>query len=254
MHVIFRPPIPHAKFDEVNQHFNEWYPPREHRGIVHTMFCGAEGDPGWSVAGIMGASGKFHLGPPVHDVMSHEFCHELGLIHDAFQPHNCPIYNSIMSYTYIVGAGHRLDLAVYSEGALSSLVLNERHLSERLPFPLRKVQFLAMTPYQYRLEPSPDGHSTLIDWNWNGILGEENVVADINYDHGTDIGRQYDVGRADGRRSWSRTARPGTVGFCSSCRATAPCTFASGSVPTSTRTAIAGRPRRWSSLQASPAT
>ncbi len=54
-----------------------------------------------------------------------------------------------------------------------------------------------MTPYQYQLKPSPDGHSTLIDWNWNGILGEENVVADINYDHGTDIGRQYDVGGAD---------------------------------------------------------
>ena len=129
--------------------------------------------------------------------MTHEFGHELGLPHDAFQPHNCPIYNSVMSYTYIEGAGHRLDLAVYSEGALSSLVLNERHLSERLPFPLRKVQFLAMTPYQYRLKPSPDGHSTLIDWNWNGILGEENVVADINYDWGTEIGHEYDVGRAD---------------------------------------------------------
>ena len=45
MHVIYRPPIPHAKFDEVNQHFNEWYPPREHRGIVHTMFCGARATP-----------------------------------------------------------------------------------------------------------------------------------------------------------------------------------------------------------------
>ena len=145
----------------------------------------------------MVCNGKFHLGPPIHDVMSHEFGHELGLGHDGFQPHNCPIYNSIMNYTYIVGAGHRLDLAAYSEGALSSLVLNERHLSERLPFPLRKVEFLAMTPFQYRLAPSRDGRSTLIDWNWNGVLGEENVVADINYDHGTDIGSQHDVGRAD---------------------------------------------------------
>ena len=146
---------------------------------------------------MMGDHGKFHLGPPIHDVMSHEFGHELGLPHDGFQPHSCPIYNSVMSYTYIEGAGHRLDLAVYSEEALSSLVLNERHLSERLPFPLQKVEFLAMTPYQYRLEPSPDGRATLIDWNWNGVLGEENVVADINYDQGTDIGPEYDVGRAD---------------------------------------------------------
>ncbi len=198
LHPIYRPPTPHADFDNVIKQFAERYPPRAHRGVVHSMFCGAPGDRDFSIAMIMGDHGKFLLGPPVHDVMSHEFGHELGLIHEAFQPHNSPIYNSIMSYTYIVGAGHRLDLAVYSEGALCSLVLNERRLSERLPFPLRKVQFLAMTPYQYRLEPSPDGHSTLIDWNWNGILGEENVVADINYDHGTDIGRQYDVGRAGG--------------------------------------------------------
>ena len=42
MHVIYRPPTPHANFDEVNRHFDEWYPPLEHRGIVHMMFCGAE--------------------------------------------------------------------------------------------------------------------------------------------------------------------------------------------------------------------
>ncbi len=87
-------------------------PRAHHIGVVHTMFCGAEGDPGFSVAVLSGVNGKFHLGPPIHDVMSHEFGHELGLGHDGFQPHNCPIYNSIMNYTYIVGAGHRLDLAV----------------------------------------------------------------------------------------------------------------------------------------------
>ena len=197
MHIVYRPPTPHADFDTVVKEFDKRYPPRHHIGAVHTMFCGAEGDPGFSVALLSGVNGKFHLGPPIHDVMSHEFGHELGLGHDGFQPHNCPIYNSIMNYTYIIGAGHRLELAAYSEGALSSLVLNERHLSERLPFPLRKVEFLAMTPFQYRLAPSRDGRSTLIDWNWNGVLGEENVVADINYDHGTDFGSQYDVGRAD---------------------------------------------------------
>ena len=117
---IYRPPTPHAEFRQCRQQqFNKCYPAAApHRGIVHTMFCGAEGDPGWSVAVISGVNGKFHLGPPIHDVMSHEFGHELGLGHDGFQPHNCPIYNSIMNYTYIVGAGHRLDLAAYSEGAL----------------------------------------------------------------------------------------------------------------------------------------
>ncbi len=197
LHPIYRPPTPHADVDNVLKQFDERYPSYAHRGVVHSAFFGVESEPGFANALLMGDRGKFRVDLHVHDVMTHEFGHELGLPHDAFQPHNCPIYNSVMSYTYIEGAGHRLDLAVYSEGALSSLVLNERHLSERLPFPLRKVQFLAMTPYQYQLKPSLDGHSTLIDWNWNGILGEENVVADINYDWGTDIGRQYDVGGAD---------------------------------------------------------
>ena len=154
-----------------------------------------------------------------------------------------------------MGAGHRLDLARYSEGALSSLVLNERHLSERLPFPRRKVEFLAMSPYQYRLEPSRDGRATLIDWNWNGILGEENVVADINYDHGTDFASQYDVGRADAapvlvthgarQRRSPPPLRAATRG---------PCTSASGSVRKSTRTVHAGRERSRSSPRASSAT
>ena len=197
VHPIYRPPTPHADYDNVLNQFDERFPSRAHRGVVHSGFFAVKGEPGFADALLMGDRGKFRVDPNVHDVMTHEFGHELGLPHDAFQPHNCPIYNSVMSYTYIEGAGHRLDRLFYSEGALSSLVLNERHLSERLPFPLRKVQFLAMTPYQYRLKPSADGHSTLIDWNWNGILGEENVVADINYDWGTEIGHEYDVGRAD---------------------------------------------------------
>ena len=99
MHIVYRPPTPHADFDNVVKEFDKRYPPRHHIGAVHTMFCGAEGDPGFSVAVLSGANGKFHLCPPIHDVMSHEFGHELGLGHDGFQPHNCPIYNSIMNYT-----------------------------------------------------------------------------------------------------------------------------------------------------------
>ena len=196
MHVIYRPPIPHVKFAEVKEHFNEWYPPREHLGIVHTMFCGAEGDPDWSRAGIIGANGKFFLGPPVHDVMSHEFGHELGLPHEAFQPHNSPIYMSLMSNAYIVGPGGRLDLTRYSEGRLSSLILNERHLSERVPFRFDQVRFLSWTPYMFPLESAPGG-VTLVDWNRNGVFGEEDTIADINYCEGTSPGALHELGRCD---------------------------------------------------------
>ena len=82
------------------------------------MFCAVKSEPGFANALLMGDRGKFRVDPNVHDVMTHEFGHELGLPHDAFQPHNCPIYNSVMSYTYIEGAGHRLDRLFYSEGAL----------------------------------------------------------------------------------------------------------------------------------------
>ncbi len=92
------------------------YPSYAHRGVVHSAFFGVESEPGFANALLMGDRGKFRVGLPVHDVMTHEFGHELSLPHDAFQPHNCPIYNSVMSYTYIEGAGHRLDLCVYSEG------------------------------------------------------------------------------------------------------------------------------------------
>ena len=43
----------------------------------------------------------------------------------------------------------------------------------------------------------PAGTSTLVDWNWNGIFGEEDVIADINYSHFTEIGPQrFNVGQA----------------------------------------------------------
>ncbi|RYG42389.1 hypothetical protein EON79_19010 [bacterium] len=73
--------------------------------------------------------------------------------------------------------------------------MNERRLSERLPFPLNKVCFLGGEPYRFKIAPAPDGKSTLIDWNWNGILGEESVVADTNYTHGVDFGPQFTIDR-----------------------------------------------------------
>ncbi len=133
-------------------------------------------------------------------------------------------------------------------------MLNERHLSERLPFPLRKVEFLAMTPFQYRLAPSRDGRSTLIDWNWNGVLGEENVVADINYDHGTDFGPQYDVGRADAAPVLVTHGAPKNGRLLLFLPRGGACTSASGSARMSTRTVHAGRPRSSSSPRASSAT
>ena len=54
--------------------------------------------------------------------------------------------------------------------------------------PLRAVRFLANDPYFYRLKDA--GSETLVNWNWNGVFGEEGVTADINFSHFTEIGPQ----------------------------------------------------------------
>ena len=198
IHVIFRDPTPRAQHDEVIKSFNDRYPPRNHRGIAHSLFCGATQDSGFGAAGMMGGNGGFHADRLFQGVLPHEFGHELGLNHDGYQAQNSPIYPSIMRYSdpYQNRRDGRVGMKLYSHGLLGHIFLNERKLSERLPLPLGEIDFLANVPYYYRLRPA--GTSTLIDWNWNGVFGEEDVVADINYSHFTEIGPQrFDGGRAD---------------------------------------------------------
>ena len=171
LHAVYRDPTPRGEFDEVLRRFNDRYPPRAHRGVVHTMFCGGPEDRGFGSAKMMGDNGKFTTNPRVQDVLSHEIGHQLGLNHDGFQPHNSPTYASMMSYCYQNGVNGQPDEKRYSDGSLGRAVLNERRLSERLPFPLEKVAFLNGPPYHFPLRPA--GKATLIDWNWNGVFGEE---------------------------------------------------------------------------------
>src|SRR5207247_419587 len=111
-----------------------------------------------------------------------EFGHQLGLDHTGHQnPAWCPVYPSLMNYAYSYQLNGKPDEIGYSDGRLASVVLNERGLSEILPLPMEKVAFLSGPPYRYRLKPSDDGKSTLVDWNWNGVFGEKSVSADINY-------------------------------------------------------------------------
>ncbi len=196
VHVIYREPTPHSRVDDVRRRIFHDYPQKEHQGVVHTMFCVDPRDQGFGTAMMMSAVGSFTTSDVILDVMTHEFGHELGLNHDGYQPHNCPIYPSLMSYTYQDKLNGRAELKQLSAGALGSILLDERRLSERLPVPIERVRFLANEPYFYQLRPA--GGSTLVDWNWNGVFGEEGVVADINYSHFTDIGRRrFELGASE---------------------------------------------------------
>ena len=140
--------------------------------------------------------GSFTINDVIQDVMSHELGHELGLNHDGYQPHNSPIYPSLMSYTYQNALNGQVESKQYSSEALGSISLDERRLSERLPVPYRALQFLGNSPYFFPLRATTG--ATLVDWNRNGIFGEEGVVADINYSHFTDIGRRrYEIGSCE---------------------------------------------------------
>lgn len=200
VHLIYRTPWPLAKKDEVTAHFDELFPPVEHRGIVHSAFT-MSGGP--LVSQICGDHGKTNEG---WAEFLHEFGHQLNLRHDGFYPSQtpgfpydvgCALYSSLMSYAYSYTVGDSHDRIGYSDGSFTSFPLDERNLSEKLPFPIEKLSFLAGGPYRFKIKAGSDGKSTLVDWNWNGVFDEQPVVADLNYSQGVDLGPLYNIGKTD---------------------------------------------------------
>ncbi len=199
LHVMYREPWPMKDHDRIRAHFNDLFPRPGNRGIAHMMFAERDGPLD---AAIDASVGRFNGG---WAVFVHEIGHQVDLLHDGFygsgsgwsSDTGAAIYPSLMSYTYSYGLNDNGENIGYSDGARASLVLNPRHLSERLPFPYETVRFLGAEPYHFRLQPSPDGKSTLVDWNWNGVFGEEDVAANVNYTHGTDFGPSYAVARTE---------------------------------------------------------
>jgi hypothetical protein len=150
--------------------------PQQHRGIAHWMMVTPGGGGQARQMGDMGTCGINSF----HAVFLHEFGHQLGLDHTGFWgPTQCPTYTSLMNYAYGYSFAGRREFVHYSSGVYRDLVLLETNLSEVLPYNIRNVRFLAEPPYRFNLRE--DGDNTLIDWNWNGVFGEEGVKADINY-------------------------------------------------------------------------
>jgi hypothetical protein len=192
LRLIFQKPIPTGESSKPWWELGEKYHPAAHRGVTHWMVIYNAGGGQSGQMADRGSCGVHGL----YATFLHEFGHQLGLDHTGYWgPAWCPTYSSMMNYAYSYQRGGKPEDIAYSDGRLASIVLNERRLNEYLPLPMEKLSFLAGPPYHYRMKPAPDGKGTLIDWNWNGVFGEKNIAADINYGYSTTGGLRHTIGK-----------------------------------------------------------
>jgi hypothetical protein len=122
--------------------------------------------------------------------------HNLGLTHEGgWDREFSALYPSLMNYAYN-GVLFPVANPGYSDGALGSFSLDETHMSKLLPVPVATASFLAERPYNFHIEPSPDGKGTLVDWDWNGDFDEQDVSADICYLPKMSVGDLHTIGVA----------------------------------------------------------
>lgn len=192
LHVLYREAMPVEEVKKPWWELGEKYHPAAHRGITHWMQVSMGGGGQSGEMADRGSCG-FHA---FYATFLHEFGHQIGLDHTGhWGPAWCPIYPSLMNYAYNYQSNGKGEDIHYSDGRLAAVVLHERNLSERLPWPPDQVAFLSGPPYRYRLQPAPDGSGTWIDWNWNGVFGEEGIAADINYGYSTTGGQRHTIGK-----------------------------------------------------------
>lgn len=163
------------------------YCPKNERGLVHWMQVTPWGGGQAAQTGDMGGCGNGWA------VFAHEFGHQMSLGHEGDSPAAwCPLYPSLMSYAFSYsfdGDGNKIH---FSRGQFRETVLDERNLSEKLPYPYADLKYLANWPYRFTLKDNGDG-TTMIDWNHNGKFDDTPVEADVNYGGSTNCGVRANI-------------------------------------------------------------
>lgn len=110
----------------------------------------------------------------------HELGHQLGLDHGPrLSGIPSPLYTSIMNYDYSYQFNGDPNAVHFSSGKFRSVSLDERNLNETLSFTRGDLEFLSQEPYHFGIQAAGPG-STNVDFNRNGVFGENGLRADVN--------------------------------------------------------------------------
>lgn len=193
-HPIYLPLVAKADQDKPWWEGRDRLLPAQHRGVAHWMQITPSGGGQADQLGDGGGCGGWK--GAAYATYIHEFGHQMGMDHQGFWDAAwCPTFPSLMNYAYGYALEDDPAKISYSYGALKDYILRETNLSEVIPLPYEKIKFLEKGPYRFRLKQQ--GNKTLIDWNWNGIYGEQKVLADINYGYSTNAGIRDDMDYCD---------------------------------------------------------
>jgi len=190
LHYLYDKPWPLSQHEYVNSHFDELFPPEPLRGVIH--FALAEKDGPLNSVNC-GDRSRFNGGPLE---FIHEFGHQLWLGHEGFWSEQCcPLYPSLMNYSYNYSVGDDGNKAGYSDGSFLGFTIHPLALPKHIPFPIEKLKCLAGNPYKFKLKPDDTGQGTFVDWNWNGLFDDTAVVACVNYSQGMYLEPRFDIAK-----------------------------------------------------------
>jgi hypothetical protein len=193
---IVPPPMPKETDSKGYQELYEQGMPPEWRGFAHGILVdnspgggGQSNRPDWCGCGY-----NWHT-------MAHELGHQFGLPHEPLGAKTgSPFHPSLMNYDYSYQLGGKSEAVSYSTGKFKKMSMKETDLNEIVQFPMTDLSFLTKQPYFFKLKKVTD-ITTAVDWNRNGVFGENHVRADINDGYSAGYSHEIRLGKTAGAPS-----------------------------------------------------